>query len=38
MADTTYAVKVSNELKEKLQKLVDESGQSSKDFFSDMVS
>lgn len=38
MADTTYAVKVSDELKEKLQKLVDESGQSSKDFFADMVS
>lgn len=38
MPDTTYAVKVSDELKEKLQKLVDESGQSSKEFFSDMVS
>lgn len=38
MADSTYAVKVNDELKDKLQKLVDESGQSSKDFFADMVS
>jgi len=38
MADTTYAVKVSEEVRERLQNLIEESGSSSKDFFSDMVS
>lgn len=38
MADTTYAVKVSDEVKIRLQKLVDDSGSSSKDFFADMIS
>ena len=38
MADTTYAVKVNEDVRERLQKLVEDSGQSSKDFFADMVS
>lgn len=38
MADTTYAVKINDEVKEKLQKLIDESNLSSKDFFADMIS
>lgn len=38
MADTTYAVKVSDEVKLRLQTLVEESGLSSKEFFAEMIS
>lgn len=38
MADTTYAVKITEELKDKLQHLIDKSGHSSKDFFAEMIS
>lgn len=37
MADTTYSVKVSEDVQEKIKQLVDSSGISSKDFFSNMV-
>lgn len=38
MADTTYTVKVAEDIKERLQTLIESSGQSSKDFFADMIS